>query len=128
MPHRPKPRHALVNFYRNGNDAIGWHSDKDAVDGDILSFTLMGEQAFVKLKSGEKLVQTRTFNIRWLTSSDNSDVAIVMEQGSAIHMLPGMNRVTKHSVKKVTKKEAAARGAKNAAAYAGRINVTFRWH
>jgi alkylated DNA repair dioxygenase AlkB len=98
---------ALINWYRNGQDYIGLHNDKDAMLNPIVSFTFYPDENPVA-------TEIRTFRIRPMESKEYTDIQL--EQGSALVMKTGMQQKYKHElpVRKRAKK--------------GRINATFRIH
>lgn len=90
----------LLNFYRDGSDSIGWHSDDEKELGNnpvIASISLGGE---------------RTFNLRHKTNKDKW--SIVLKNGSLIVMCGTMQHYWQHCVPKTTKPVNP------------RINLTFR--
>lgn len=105
---------ALVNYYRNGQDNIGAHRDSDAMDGYIVSFTFYEDNTPPNEKR-KFVIRDNDINHPPVHSS-NGDIVVEiwMEQGSAIIMKPGMQRLFKHQVPPTKK------------AKKGRINVTFR--
>lgn len=46
-----KLRYAQLNYYRDGDDYIGWHSDKEVNDGDIIASISLGAVRKFSLKS-----------------------------------------------------------------------------
>ncbi len=90
----------LVNFYRNGKDYIGEHSDdeRDLKKSDIASISLG---------------VTRDFIIRLKTNSKDRTV-VPLKNGSLIHMFDLCQTLYKHGVPKRMK------------VTEGRINITFR--
>jgi alkylated DNA repair dioxygenase AlkB len=91
----------LANLYRDGHDAIGWHSDDEPELGKepiIASLSLGGE---------------RRFDLR--RRDDHSKAArIVLEHGSLLVMSGGTQRHWQHSI------------ARTARSIGERINLTFR--
>jgi len=93
----------LVNYYRNGQDSVSWHEDKDAFDTAVASVSCYAKDN-----------QERRFDVR-----DNESRAITnmqLGQGSLLIMHPGMQRTMQHRVPKED-------GVKF-----GRVNLTFRYH
>ena len=90
----------LVNYYRDGNDKVGWHSDDEPMMDcrNIASISLGGERIF----------KVRTF----------SDKKIIwkapLESGSLFWMKEGCQEMLEHEVPKTAKKVEP------------RINLTFR--
>lgn len=91
----------LANLYRNGADAIGWHSDNEpelGLDPVIASISLGAE---------------RRFDMR--RRDDHSRVArLVLEHGSLLVMAGGTQRNWQHAIARTT------------ATIGERINLTFR--
>ncbi|WP_205529404.1 alpha-ketoglutarate-dependent dioxygenase AlkB family protein [Taibaiella koreensis] len=91
----------LLNYYRDGNDSVAWHSDKDTLPG------LKTEIASVSLG------QVRHFDFR--SKADHSlRHTIALEHGSLLLMKGDLQRYWEHRI------------AKSALPMAGRINLTFR--
>jgi alkylated DNA repair dioxygenase AlkB len=88
----------LCNLYRDGNDSVAWHSDREAYCGAVASLSLGA---------------TRVFRVR-----SKQDHAITHDfplvSGSLLVMLPGCQEHTEHTVPK-TKRPVRMR-----------INLTFR--
>jgi alkylated DNA repair dioxygenase AlkB len=91
----------LLNYYRDGNDSVAWHSDKE----DIL-----GKNPIVASVS---LGQVRSFDIR---NKDNHSerYAVKLEHGSFLLMKAGLQEQWEHRI------------AKSARLMKPRINLTFR--
>lgn len=91
----------LLNYYRDGNDSVAWHSDKDTVPG------LKTEIASVSLG------QVRNFDFR---SKENhrQRYAIPLEHGSLLLMKGDLQKYWEHRI------------AKSASLMSARINLTFR--
>lgn len=90
----------LANWYRNGEDKMGWHSDNEAVLG------------FNPVIASLSLGTTRTFQLRHRFNHQRVDLEL--EGGSLLIMAGSMQHYWQHAVpvrKKVT---------------AGRMNLTFR--
>lgn len=104
---------AVINLYRDGNDSIGAHRDADAKDAYIVSFS------FYEQDDGLRYLTVRHSPERGVVVAphgpkvDSAIAKVPMPQGSAILMLPGMQQLCKHEVRKQ----------KNACP---RINVTLR--
>lgn len=91
----------LLNYYRNGNDSVSWHTDNDGIPG---------RNAVVASVS---FGQTRTFDIR--SKHDHSrKYSIDLENGSYLLMKEGMQEQWQHRIAK------SARQTKE------RLNLTFR--
>lgn len=90
----------LVNYYRHGDDYVGWHADNEAE---------LGEQPLIaSLSFGAE----RPFCFRHKHSGDGGD--IVLSSGTLMIMQPGFQHHWLHSVPKLKQLEQ------------GRINLTFR--
>ena len=37
-----KIKYAQINYYRDGNDYIGWHTDSEVIDGDVIASLSLG--------------------------------------------------------------------------------------
>ena len=92
----------LLNFYRDQNDSMGWHSD-DESDLGI-------EPAIASLSFGA----TRIFKLKHKTRRDLKTVLLDLSDGSLLLMAGPTQRYWKHAVDK-------SRGEKTP-----RINLTFR--
>lgn len=106
-PYTGKFNMVLVNWYRNGNDYIGPHSD----DERELVTNSKGETVVFSISLGQK----RNFKLH---PKNKEDVAktIPMEDGSVIVMGGRTQKTHKHSVPKSALSKAPER----------RINITFR--
>ncbi len=92
----------LLNYYRDGNDSVSWHSDTLPADGrhhTVASVTFGA---------------TRLFKVRHKTRKDISQLQIPLTHGSLLLMGDTMQDHYEHHVPK-TKQETT-----------GRINLTFR--
>ncbi|AOM80994.1 alpha-ketoglutarate-dependent dioxygenase AlkB family protein [Pedobacter steynii] len=91
----------LLNYYRDGNDSVAWHADKDTIPG------LKTEIASVSLG------QERNFDFR---NKDNHRqcYSIKLEHGSLLLMKGDLQKYWEHRI------------AKSATPMKGRINLTFR--
>jgi len=95
-----KLTYAQLNYYRNGEDYIGWHTDKELSDGDII----------VSLSLGA----TRTFQFHQISNKDNK-YELELEGGSLLIMNSAAAKSEfKHQLPKRKKVKE------------GRINITFR--
>lgn len=91
----------LLNYYRDGNDSVAWHSDKDTVPG------LKTEIASVSLG------QVRYFDFR-SKADHNLRHTIALEHGSLLLMKGDLQLHWEHRI------------AKSPLPMGGRINLTFR--
>ncbi len=92
---------ALLNYYRDGNDSVAWHSDKESVLGK--------NPVIVSVSFG----QVRSFDIR--NKSDHSEkYSVRLEHGSFLLMKAGLQEFWQHRIAKSVKPMKA------------RINLTFR--
>jgi alkylated DNA repair dioxygenase AlkB len=91
----------LLNYYRDGNDSVAWHSDKDSAPG---TKTVVASVSFG---------QVRSFDIR--NKQDHSEkYSIKLEDGSYLLMKAGLQEYWEHRI------------AKSAKIMKPRINLTFR--
>jgi len=91
----------LLNYYRDGNDSVAWHSDKENVLGKrpVIASVTFG--------------QVRSFDIRRKT--DHKEIyAIKLEHGSFLLMKAGLQEAFEHRIAKSTR------------LMKPRINLTFR--
>ncbi|MFC0513167.1 alpha-ketoglutarate-dependent dioxygenase AlkB [Mucilaginibacter angelicae] len=91
----------LLNYYRDGNDSVAWHSDRESVLGrnPIIASVSFG--------------QVRSFDIR--NKADHKEhYSIKLEHGSFLLMKAGLQENWEHRVAKSTKPLKA------------RVNLTFR--
>ncbi|MCD0470624.1 alpha-ketoglutarate-dependent dioxygenase AlkB [Flavobacterium sp. JAS] len=92
----------LLNLYRNGNDGVAWHSDKEHNSGPtpIIASVTFGE--------------TRMFRLRHKFRKDIPQVEIPLHHGSFLLMAGTTNSFWQHQVPKTAKNVLP------------RINLTFR--
>jgi len=91
----------LLNYYRNGNDSVAWHSDKESI---------MGSQPVIASVS---FGQVRSFDIR--NKADHKErYSVKLEHGSFLLMKAGLQEHWEHCIAKSTKPMRA------------RVNLTFR--
>ncbi len=92
----------LLNLYRNGNDSVSWHSDKENKSGinPVIASVTFG--------------QTRWFCLRHKFRTDVPPLQIALHHGSFLLMAGKTNSFWEHQVPK-TKKQVLPR-----------INLTFR--
>ena len=91
---------ALVNFYRNGQDGVGWHSDNEACNGP--------EPTIASVSLGA----TRRFDMRHRKTGET--IKIQLESGSLLVMAGKSQQCWVHQV------------AKTKRVHEPRINLTFR--
>lgn len=92
----------LLNYYRDGNDSVAWHSDtlpKDGKHHPIASVTFGA---------------TRLFKVRHKTSKTVSQLSIPLTHGSFLLMGASLQDYYEHQVPKTSRPTG------------GRINLTFR--
>jgi alkylated DNA repair dioxygenase AlkB len=106
IPSGRKLTRALVNYYRDGNDKVGKHSDNDAKKGYIISFSFYPADACVARKF---VISKRLANGKFEKVEE-----ILLEQGSVIRMDEGMQENYVHELTATQKVKT------------GRINVTLR--
>jgi alkylated DNA repair dioxygenase AlkB len=91
----------LLNYYRNGNDSVAWHSDNE---------TELGLQPIIASVS---FGQVRSFDIRH-KQNHNEKYSVRLENGSLLLMQGDLQQHWEHRI------------AKSAGAMQPRINLTFR--
>lgn len=91
----------LLNYYRNGNDSVAWHSDKDTMPG------LKTEIASLSIG------QPRHFDFR-SKNNHRQQYSIKLEHGSLLLMKGDLQQHWEHRIAKSTLR------------MKGRINLTFR--
>jgi alkylated DNA repair dioxygenase AlkB len=92
----------LLNYYRDGNDSVAWHSDTLPADGK--------HHAIASVTLGD----TRLFKIRHKTRKDVGQLNIPLTHGSFLLMGETMQNQYEHHVPKTSR------------AVGPRINLTFR--
>jgi len=92
----------LLNYYRDGNDSVAWHSDTLPADGK--------HHAIASVTFGD----TRLFKIRHKTRKDVGQLNIPLTHGSFLLMGETMQDLYEHHVPKTTR------------GVGPRINLTFR--
>ena len=92
----------LLNYYRDGNDSVAWHSDTLPADGR--------HKAIASVTFGD----TRVFKIRHKTRKDIGVLEIPLTHGSFLLMGETMQDQYEHHVPKTSR------------AVGPRINLTFR--
>lgn len=96
--------YAQLNYYRDGNDYIGWHTDSEVAKGDIIASISLGE--------------SRKFSIRHKTYKINKEIPkyeFNLKNGSLLIMdYNTSTKFWKHSLPKMKKSNGK------------RINITFR--
>lgn len=91
----------LLNYYRDGNDSVAWHSDKENV---------LGKRPIIASVS---FGQVRSFDIR--SKADHKEqYSVRLEHGSFLLMKAGLQEAFEHRIAKSTKPMKA------------RVNLTFR--
>lgn len=95
---------ALLNYYRSGDDTMGWHSDDEAELGPapVIASVSLGESRDFRMRP----------KARGLASSEPA-FTLTLEDGSLLLMLPPTQRHWQHSLPRRAKR-------------GGRINITFR--
>jgi alkylated DNA repair dioxygenase AlkB len=91
----------LLNYYRDGNDSVAWHSDRESVLGKnpIIASVSFGQVRSFDIRN--KLDHTEKYSVR-------------LEHGSFLLMKAGLQEHWEHRIAKSTK------------AMKARINLTFR--
>ncbi|MFL9831754.1 alpha-ketoglutarate-dependent dioxygenase AlkB family protein [Flavobacterium sp. ARAG 55.4] len=92
----------LLNLYRNGNDSVAWHSDKEANSGPnpVIASVTFGE--------------TRMFKLRHKFRKDIAPLEIPLHHGTFLLMAGTTNSFWQHHVPKTSREVLP------------RINLTFR--
>ena len=91
----------LLNYYRDGNDSVAWHSDKESI---------LGKRPVIASVS---FGQVRSFDIR-RKSDHNEKYSVRLEHGSFCLMKAGLQEAFEHRIAKSTKPMKP------------RVNLTFR--
>jgi alkylated DNA repair dioxygenase AlkB len=92
----------LLNYYRDGNDSVSWHSDTLPADGK--------HHAIASVTFGE----TRLFKVRHKSRKDIGQLSIPLTHGSFLLMGETIQDHYEHHVPKTSRQ------------IGGRINLTFR--
>ena len=96
-----KIKYAQINYYRDGNDYIGWHTDSEVMKGDMIASISIGA--------------TRKFQFRPINKNNDNKFEIELTNGSLIIFDENAAKLDwKHRIPKQPKIEE------------GRINITFR--
>ena len=91
----------LLNYYRDGNDSVAWHSDKESI---------LGKRPVIASVS---FGQVRSFDIR--NKQDHKEhYSVKLEHGSFLLMKAGLQEAFEHRI------------AKSARLMKARVNLTFR--
>lgn len=91
----------LLNYYRDGNDSVAWHSDKESILG---KWPVIASVSFG---------QVRSFDIR--NKLDHKEhYSVRLEHGSLLMMKAGLQEAFEHRIAKSTRPMKA------------RVNLTFR--
>jgi alkylated DNA repair dioxygenase AlkB len=91
----------LLNYYRDGNDSVAWHSDRESI---------LGKRPVIASVS---LGQVRSFDIR--NKLDHKEhYSVRLEHGSLLMMKAGLQEAFEHRI------------AKSVKPMKGRVNLTFR--
>lgn len=88
----------LLNYYRDGNDSIHWHSDNEPEMGDVIASLSFGAERLFKLK------HNKTHEVKQIN----------LNSGSLLVMMNGLQKNWKHAIPK--QKEITQ----------ARLNMTFR--
>jgi alkylated DNA repair dioxygenase AlkB len=92
---------ALLNYYRDGQDSMGWHADNEPELGQNPSIASVSLGAVRKFQLKHRLL-------------NNHRVSILLQTGSLLMMQGSTQHHWLHQIPKVKNTEA-------------RINITFRW-
>lgn len=93
---------ALLNYYRDGNDSMGWHRDNEKELGE--------DPAIASVSFGA----SRTLKFRNYTNKKDQ-ISLELHHGSLLTMLGETNHLWEHALPKTKK------------IHSGRINITFRF-
>ena len=93
----------LINYYRDGNDRVGWHSDdeKELGEAPIIGSVSLGAERRFKLRHKQYAL-------------NRQKAELILENGSLLMMKGDTQRFWKHEIPRT------------AVPVAGRINLTFR--
>jgi alkylated DNA repair dioxygenase AlkB len=91
----------LLNYYRNGNDSVAWHSDNDGIAGKN------------RIVASVSFGQARNFDIR-KTDDHSIKYSVLLENGSYLLMKGDLQEQWQHRI------------AKSARPMKPRVNLTFR--
>jgi alkylated DNA repair dioxygenase AlkB len=98
---KKKIKYAQINYYRNGNDYIGWHTDSEVVEGDLIASISLGA--------------TRKFQFQAIDKNNKDKYQLNLTNGSLIVFdYNAAKKDWKHRIPKEPKVDD------------GRINITFR--
>ena len=126
--------YCLVNIYDDGKDGIGWHSDREAGDSDIMSVSLGCTRDFAfrsiyKTNNGGRCKPFKLDNINSTSlncpSGPNGRIIyksefvekLPLESGDVVYMKKGCQKVLKHTLCKTSSKKKII---------TPRINLTYR--
>ena len=93
----------LLNYYRDGKDSMGWHSDDEPELGK--------NPVIASLSFGQK----RVFHLRHRFDKEIPKVKLNLDHGSLLIMAGETQHFWQHQIPKTARK------------IEGRINLTFRW-
>lgn len=96
----------LINWYRDGNDSVGWHSDDEAELGNnpVIASISLGDERIFKIKD----------------SANNKNYDLTLNSGSCLLMSGNSQSQYQHCLPKMA-------NSKIANTIRGRINLTFRY-
>jgi alkylated DNA repair dioxygenase AlkB len=97
-------RYAQLNYYRDGDDYIGWHTDSEVRDGDLIASLSLGAERIFKFRHIDYKTNEKRKRIHSLCLENGS--LLVMNEYAA-------KKKWKHTLPKMKNVE-------------GRINITFR--
>lgn len=75
--------YCLVHIYRDGEDSISWHNDKEALHSDISSISFGA---------------SRKFRFRKINETKGWERELILNSGDVVHMKPGCQLRYKHCV------------------------------
>lgn len=108
--------HAYLNYYRNGKDHIGWHSDREEAPGAIIASISLGETRDFVLRHIKDTQKAQEMGDSCLKREymDKAKLSIPLKSGDLLLMMGSTQQVYQHHV--------PAR----AGVTEPRINITFR--
>lgn len=110
------PDYVLCHVYRDANDTIGWHNDREAMKTEIVGVSLGATRRFQFRRIAQQNCSPQNPSSE-LINNTNSTLDIYMKNGDAVHMhgerkdssgrviKQGCQRIYKHHVPPMTVKE-----------------------
>ena len=110
------PNCCNVNWYQNGADSVGWHSDDESLFQSKSDDTLI-----LSLSLG----QSRKFEVKLMEHRDDDEITTVVLRNGDVLTMEGLFQ--KYYVHRVPKQYALGGGGKGGGGSRPRINLTWRW-